>query len=81
MVWSQCAGADVQLKQRHDLMPNLVETVNGYAKHERDTLQNVIKWAMPPLRARATSSASVVWSTVTSPAVLALIREVDVQFD
>jgi LemA protein len=38
--WAQI---DVQLKKRHDLVPNLVETVKGYAKHERTVFENVTK--------------------------------------
>jgi len=38
--WSQI---DVQLKRRHDLIPNLVETAKGYLKHEHKTLEDVIK--------------------------------------
>jgi len=38
--WSQI---DVQLKRRYDLIPNLVETVKGYAKHEKEVLENVTK--------------------------------------
>jgi LemA protein len=36
--WSQI---DVQLKRRYDLIPNLIETVKGYAKHEREVFENV----------------------------------------
>lgn len=37
------AQIDVQLKRRYDLIPNLVETAKGYLKHERETLEEVIK--------------------------------------
>lgn len=42
-VRDQWAQIDVQLKRRFDLIPNLVETVKGYTKHESETLENVIK--------------------------------------
>lgn len=45
---------DVYLKKRYDLIPNLVETVKGYAKHEKDTLAEVIK-----LRNSAVSATSI----------------------
>ena len=42
-VRDQFSQIDVQLKKRADLIPNLVETVKGYTKHEKGTLEDVVK--------------------------------------
>ena len=42
-VRDQWAQIDVQLKRRFDLIPNLIETVKGYTKHESETLENIVK--------------------------------------
>lgn len=52
--WSQI---DVQLKRRHDLIPNLVETAKGYMKHEQETLEKVIQARNMAVGARGPAQA------------------------
>ena len=60
------ADIDVQLKQRHDLVPQLVETVKGYAKHERETLDNVVKARNEALGARTIDDKIAAESNLTA---------------
>ena len=53
------ADVDVQLKQRHDLVPNLVETVKGYASHEKNTLDAVVRARNAAVSAQGPEAASV----------------------
>jgi LemA protein len=48
------ADIDVQLKRRHDLVPNLVETVKGYAGHEKSVLEDVTKFRSMAMQAQST---------------------------
>lgn len=52
--WAQ---VDVQLKKRFDLIPNLVETVKGYAAHEKSTFEEVTKWRSAAMSAKTPEEA------------------------
>lgn len=60
--WSQI---DVQLKRRHDLIPNLLETVKGYASHERQTLENVTNARAQALSARGVAETAQAEAALT----------------
>src|SRR5215469_16974151 len=64
------ADIDVQLKQRQDLIPNLVETVKGYAAHEKGTLE-----AVTAARAAATSATTVDQKVQAETALTGALRQ------
>jgi LemA protein len=61
--WS---GIDVQLKRRHDLVPNLVESVKGYATHERETFEKVTQARAAAMQAQGPAEASKAESALSS---------------
>ncbi len=61
--WAQI---DVQLKRRHDLIPNLVETVKGYAAHERETFENVVKARQQAVQAQGVENQAQAENMLTS---------------
>jgi LemA protein len=61
--WS---GIDVQLKRRHDLVPNLVESVKGYATHERETFEKVTQARAAAMQAQGPEQAGQAESALSS---------------
>jgi len=60
------ADIDVQLKQRHDLIPQLVATVKGYASHEKETLDRIVSARSGAMNARSIDEKIVAENALTS---------------
>jgi len=60
------ADIDVQLKQRHDLIPQLVSTVKGYASHERETLDRIVSARAGAINARSIDEKIVAENALSS---------------
>src|ERR1700704_5886044 len=56
---------DVQLKRRHDLIPNLVETVKGYATHEKSTFEDIAKFRSQAMQATTPGDKAVAENKLT----------------
>ena len=56
---SAWSDIDVQLKRRHDLIPNLVETVKGYAAHEKGTFENIARFRSQAMQATTPEDKAV----------------------
>src|SRR5215470_20055227 len=62
---SAWSDIDVQLKRRHDLIPNLVETVKGYAGHEKGTFENIAKFRSQAMQASSPADKAVAEGQLT----------------
>jgi LemA protein len=62
---SAWSDIDVQLKRRHDLIPNLVETVKGYAAHEKGTFENIAKFRSMAMQATSPADKAVAENQLT----------------
>lgn len=66
------AQIDVQLKRRYDLIPNLVETAKGYIKHERETLEGVVR-----ARSNAVTAAGAAAANPGSPEAMRQLSQAE----
>lgn len=62
---SAWSDIDIQLKRRHDLIPNLVETVKGYAAHEKSTFENIAKFRNQAIQATGPADKAVAENQLT----------------